>query len=449
LNAATLDFIRQHAQDDVRQLALRPVPAEVDLRSALIQIEGRQLATHKLPTWAATDGLLFPPRLALEQCSSEATAQYKRQVVARLLREEEVARLLREEEKETGEKEKSGKEERKEELGSKRSFADLTAGFGVDFASIAPLFSHAIYIERQEELCNIARHNLPLLGLPQAVVRCTTAEEELNTLMQEAEHLSVLMIDPARRDSAGRKVALIEDCTPDVCILQTQLRVAARFVLIKLSPMLDLTASLRSLKGVVEVHVVSVEGECKELLVVMGGKDLMTRTTIPPNEIPICCVDLPSKIGNELAQPSTTGKGGIECFTRIEEATAPLILADGIGTFLYEPNASLLKAGAFKILCQRYPVRKLAADTHLYTCDKLVEDFPGRRWKVIDSSNFTKNDLRRLLADIPAADLTLRGFPGSVANLRKQLRLREGGTTHLIATTLADNSRRLIRVERI
>ena len=443
MNAATLDFIRQHAQDDVRQLALRSVPAEVDLRAALTQIEGRQLAAHKLPMWAATDGLLFPPRLALEQCSSEATAQYKRQLVLRLLEE------IRSKEEEPGIREE---EKRDEEQAENSSFVDLTAGLGVDFAAIAPLFAHATYVDRQETLCDLARHNLPLLGLPQAVVRCSTAEEELNALTYDATRLGVetsstsgtspntqvsmpphpgvriLMIDPARRDAAGRKVALIEDCMPDVCILQGQLRTAADFVLIKLSPMLDLTAALRSLQGVVEVHVVSVGGECKELLLVLSA----TATTEDPF---IYC-------SRSLEQPPFL-------FRMSEERDCRVELAVGVQDFLYEPDAALLKAGAFKLLCRRYPVRKLAADTHLYTSSELVADFPGRRWKVVDSCTFAKSELRRLLSDVPAANLTLRGFPGSVATLRKQLRLREGGSVHLIATTLADGSRHLLRVERI
>ena len=424
MNAATLDYIREHANDDVRQLALRPVADDVDLRAALIQIEGRQLAARKLPTWAATDGLLFPPRLSLEQCSSEATAGYKRHVVENLSSTNFQSSV----------------------------FIDLTAGLGVDFAAIATLFPQSVYVEQQETLCRLARHNLPLLGLRQAVVRCTTCEEVLheqtsrsvppvelaNSTSGTRPHDLFLMIDPARRDSAGNKVARIEDCTPDVCVLQKQLRAAAAFTLIKLSPMLDLTAALRSLSGIIEAHVVSVDGECKELLLVMKGDS--TEAAIPSFEdCPIHCVDL-------KGTPSATSSSDF-LFTRSSEATSPLILADSIGNYLYEPNASILKAGAYKSVCQHYPVQKLAPDTHLYTADRLITDFPGRRWKVIDSATFSKKELRRLLADVPAADLTVRGFPVSVASLRKQLHLREGGNAHFIATTLG-SQRLLLRVER-
>ncbi|MBO4800812.1 MAG: hypothetical protein J5545_02980 [Bacteroidaceae bacterium] len=417
MNAATLDFIRQHAQADVRRLALSTVPEDVDLRAALTQIEGRQSAAHKLPTWAATDGLLFPPRLALEQCSSEATAAYKRRVVEGFRFQDS-------------------------------SFMDLTGGLGIDFTAIAPLFQHAIYVERQEALCELARHNFPLLGLPDAEVRCTAAEETIDSLARARAKRSscavpsslFLFLDPARRDSAGRKVALIEDCSPDVCALQHQLRTVACGILIKLSPMLDLTAALHALHGIVEVHVVSVEGECKELLLLIQGHPVVGEpdsSEVSPESIPIHCVNLTANASSSFI------------FTRQEEEETPLCLADALGPYLYEPNASILKAGAFKTVCQRFPVRQLAQHTHLYTADQPIRDFPGRCWRVLDSASFNKKDLRRLLTGIHAADLTVRGFPTAVGTLRRQLHLREGGGTHLIATTLINNTRILLRVERL
>lgn len=456
MNDATLDYIRRHASDDVRQLALRPVPDGVVLRQALTQIEGRQLAARKLPAWAATDGLLFPPRLSLEQCSSEATAQYKQALVRRLLASLPPASSPSLPPASSPSLPSASSSVPSPFLPPASSpslpsvsssvpspslppaavavasatvppvcFVDLTAGFGVDFAAIAPLFARATYVERQEVLCDIARHNLPLLGLPEAEVRCSSAEEVLQELADNP--VTLLFLDPARRDAAGRKVALIEDCTPDVCALQDQLRAAAHFVLIKLSPMLDLTAALRSLQGVVEAHVVSVDGECKELLLLLAAEASAAEPLIHCSYSP-------------TVPPLT--------FRMSEERSSNAVMAAGLQQYLYEPDAAILKAGAFKVLCQRYPVSKLAPDTHLYTSDEPVVDFPGRRWKVMDSCSFAKNELRRLLSDVPAADLTLRGFPGSVAQLRKQLHLREGGSAHFIAATLADGSRHLIRVER-
>ncbi|MBQ6432806.1 MAG: hypothetical protein IJJ94_02480 [Bacteroidaceae bacterium] len=404
---ATEQFIHDNARADVRQLALRRPPADVDLRWALQQIEGRQLAERKLPRWAATEGLWFPQRLSLEQCSSEATAHYKHDLAARLLTYEPST------------------------LNSKpKTFIDLTAGLGADFAALATLFGKATYVERNAELCRLALHNFPLLGLDNVSVRESTAEE----MLAEDWQADLIMIDPARRDSGGRKTVLIEDCTPDICALQTALRRHARFVLIKLSPMLDIKAALRALDDIAEVHVVGADGECKELLFVMRGESAAALQQQSPNieEIPIYCSDGAQSF----------------CFTLADEAKAPLMLATELQTFIYEPSATAMKAAPFRTLCQLFPgLRKLAPDTHLYTSATLFTDFPGRTWRIADSASFAKADLRRLLAGLSAAELSVRGFPMNVAALRRQLRLREGGTAHFLATTLADGSRRLLRVE--
>lgn len=401
---ATEQFILDNANADVRQLALKRAPADVDLRWALQQIEGRQLAARKLPQWAATEGLWFPPRLNLEQCSSGNTAAYKATLAKRL----------------------STLNSQFSTLDSRAtSFLDLTAGFGVDFAALATLFGKATYVELNPELCRLARHNFPLLGLDNVCVRENTAEN----VLAEDWQADLIMIDPARRDTAGRKTVLIEDCTPDVCSLQKQLRSHARHTIIKLSPMLDIKAALRALSGVSEVHVVGAEGECKELLIVMQEHSATALA-----DIPIYC---------------TEGRQSIQ-FTFASEATLPLPLADGLDTYIYEPSAAILKAGAFRTLCSLYTgLRKLAPDTHLYTSPTLFADFPGRTWRLISHCSFSKSDLRAMLAGISAAELTTRGFPMSVAVLRRQLRLREGATAHFIATTLADGSRQLLKVTRI
>ena len=415
---ATQAFIREHADDDVRQLALGRVPADVNLREALTQIEGRQLAARKLPLLAATDGILYPPRLSLEQCSSEATALYKRHLLEQLSIVHCPLSIV--------------------------NFIDLTGGFGIDFMTLAPLFSRAVYVERNADLCAVVRHNLPLVGLPAAEVVCGEAEDILSG--EPATAGTVLLIDPARRDAAGRKVALIEDCTPDVCALQEQLRRHAAYTLIKLSPMLDIVAALRALRGITDVHVVSVDGECKELLLVMQGGDASVAQQTDYDHIPIHCVDLVAS-----SNPSSLLRSSFT-FTLAEEHSIsqdyllPSLIREGVGESLFEPNPSILKAGAFKTICQRFPVHKLAQHSHLYVSNTPIPDFPGRSWRIDDVSSFSKSDLRRLLAGVDAADLTVRGFPMSVASLRKQLHLREGGNTHLIATTLSDGTKLLLKV---
>ena len=439
-NAATSDFILRHADDDVRQLALRPVPAEVDLRAALQQIEGRQLAARKMTFCMGRDGFLFPPRLSLEQCSSEQAATYKRKVAERLL---------------------SAFKHRNRQR-SDTLFCDLTGGFGIDFMNIAPLFGRAVYVERNGELCRLARHNLPLVGLSQAQVICSEAETVLSKGLSElappADGFIFLMLDPARRDTAGRKVARIEDCTPDVCALQDQLRSLAHYTLLKLSPMLDLTAALRTLRGVVEAHVVCLDGECKELLLVMAGEaaEAAQQPLLPIEDIPIYCMDVGQPIQemtfSEVQEAAFRFTLRQEREAAVSAALLPVPTSNidvlALPPYLYEPDASLLKAGAFKTVCLRYPVQKLAPDTHLYVSEACIPHFPGRCWRVLDHSSFSKKDLKRLLKDVTAADLTVRGFPVSVATLRKQLHLREGGTAHFLATTLANGAHILLRLER-
>ena len=384
------EFIALHKTDDVRKLALKKAPEGVDLTFCLQQIEGWQLARKKIPHWAETDGLLFPPHLSMEQCSSEKTALYKKQLVCRLLREE------------------------------MRQMADLTGGFGIDFSYLAPLFEKAVYIERQEQLCQIALHNFNLLGLSHVVVKNAQAEDELPAI----GNVSLIYADPARRDNVGRKVVLLEDCQPNVVSLQEVLLEHSQVVMLKLSPMLDIQQALRQLKNVREVHVVSVDGECKELLLVMHRE-----------ETPLCyyCVNITNN-GQEV--------------TEVEQLSAPVISREE-KTFLYEPNASILKAGVQDALCQLYKVEKLHPFSHLFTSDELVEDFPGRSFRILGRSDFSKHSLKNLLADITQANLTVRNFPATVQELRKKLKLREGGSVYLFATTLQNESHALFRCEKV
>ncbi len=384
------EFIALHKTDDVRKLSLKKSPEGVDLTFCLQQIEGWQLARKKIPYWAETDGLLFPPHLSMEQCSSEKTALYKKQLVCRLLREE------------------------------MRQMADLTGGFGIDFSYLAPLFEKAVYIERQEQLCQIALHNFNLLGLSHVVVKNAQAEDELPAI----GNVSLIYADPARRDDVGRKVVLLEDCQPNVVSLQEVLLEHSQVVMLKLSPMLDIQQALRQLKNVREVHVVSVDGECKELLLVMHRE-----------ETPLCyyCVNITNN-GQEV--------------TEVEQLSAPVISREE-KTFLYEPNASILKAGVQDALCQLYKVEKLHPFSHLFTSDELVEDFPGRSFRILGRSDFSKHSLKNLLADVTQANLTVRNFPATVQELRKKLKLREGGSVYLFATTLQNESHALFRCEKV
>jgi len=383
------EFILQHRTEDVRKLALRKMPEGLDAAFCLQQIEGWQLARKKIPEWAATDGLLFPPRLSMEQCSSQQTALYKRGVVERLLD------------------------------GRCEVMMDLTGGFGIDFSYMASLFRKAVYVEQQEQLCRIALHNFQLLGLQQAEVRNAQSQD----VLAASAHTSLIYADPARRDDAGRKVVLLEDCQPDVVALQDELMAHADAVMLKLSPMLDIQQALRQLRCVREVHVVSVEGECKELLLVMHRQEVPLR---------YWCVNITDRVQE----------------TMVEATGVRPVICEREGAYLYEPNASVLKAGVQDALCNIYKVEKLHAFSHLFTSDRLIEDFPGRRFRIVGRSDFSKQGLRNLLAGVKQANLTVRNFPATVQELRKKLKLTDGGSVYLFATTMSDNSHALLRCEK-
>lgn len=383
------EFILQHRTEDVRKLALRKMPEGLDAAFCLQQIEGWQLARKKIPRWAETDGLLFPPRLSMEQCSSQQTALYKRGVVERLL-EGQCQRMM-----------------------------DLTGGFGIDFSYMAPLFREAIYIEQQELLCQIAQHNFQLLGLQHAEVRNAQSQDVLAAYGEP----SLIYADPARRDDAGRKVVLLQDCQPDVVALQDELMAHAKVVLLKLSPMLDIQQALRQLRCVREVHVVSVDGECKELLLVMYQQEAPLR---------YYCVNITDHVQE----------------TVVEEVSVRPVISGQQMAYLYEPNASILKAGVQDALCNIYKVEKLHAFSHLFTSDRLIEDFPGRKFRILGRSDFGKQGVRNLLAGVKQANITVRNFPATVQELRKKLKLADGGSVYLFATTMSDNSHALLRCEK-
>ena len=395
LTEETLRFIREHRKDNVRDLALqaRKYPA-IDMPAAITQIAGRQVAEVKVPAWADRDDILYPLHLSMEQCSSEITARYKAEIVS------------------------------KSASGSHETFTDLTGGFGIDCAFLSACFRQATYVERQEALCEIASHNFPLLDLSHVTVCHDDSVRHLQTMSP----VDWIFIDPARRDGKGGKTVAISDCEPDVSTLESLLLEKAQHVLVKLSPMLDLTLALNDLKHVQEVHIVSAGNECKELLLVLGHKESPST-----EEIPVHCVNLAPAL---TTRPLT--------FTRRQEKDSTCKYTSTLKAYLYEPNASLLKAGAFRTISSVYGIEKLHPNSHLYTSDTYLPDFPGRKFRILNSCGFGKNEIKEVLGTEKKANLTVRNFPASVAELRKRLKLAEGGDTYLFATTLANEKKVLI-----
>lgn len=390
------EFIAQHAAEPIDRIAfaLQSQP-HLDKQAILRQIEGQRRMAKKLPNMVGVEGIHFPSRLSMEQCSGEVAAAYKRDLVAR-------------------------------KIGHGVSMADLTGGFGVDFSFLALLFDEAHYVEQQEDLVAVARHNFPLLGLNHASLHLADAAQWLNVAAEQ----TFVFLDPARRDAAGRKVAGLADCEPNVLDLLPVLRHKTKFAMLKLSPMLDIAACLRDLPMAAEVHVVAEKGECKELLVWL---DFSLDTAVAnADNVPIVCHD-----------------DFTFCFTRVEEKNAPMVGCDCVSAYLYEPSAAVLKAGAFKTLCQRWPVAKLHPESHLYTSAEYVADFPGRKFRVLRQGDFSKKSLRWFVGEVKQANLSVRNFSSSVAALRKRLKVSEGGVEYWFATTLGDGSHVLIACEKV
>ena len=508
MNQATFDFIRQHQDDDVRQLAfLGSKYPEVDMPFALDQIRGRKMARVKLPRWASIDGIIYPPHISMEQCSSEQTALYKAELAARLLglspsssengeekeKESENAsnlhlseicefagkgavdsefakneatckkqQILTESRENVNEiKEEPHEGDFSEEIG----FVDLTGGFGVDFSYIASrLGMKSMYVERQAHLCEAAKENFERLGLKNVSVKNGDGIEVLHSFASKKEAaasdslgitegqsrsllktklgLKLIFIDPARRDDAGNKVVSLKDCTPDVTLLQEEMLSKADYVIIKLSPMLDWHRAVSELNCVKEVHIISVNNECKELLLVLSARNMGEMEASSADgevkhagNLRIYCInDAQSFVCDELDIESSSVK------------IAPSTLEEM--QYLYEPNASLMKAGCFSVLSERYGARMLSKNSHLFVSQAPIEAFPGRSFRIIAISSFNKKELKRHLSGITKANIATRNFPLPVAELRKRLKLKDGGETYIFATTLSDESHVLVITEK-
>lgn len=394
----TQEFIHKYREEDVRKLALQGTRfPQVDLPYALDQIAGWQTARKKIPSWAAIEGMIYPPRLSMEQCSSEQTARYKAALVQRLLKGD-----------------KGG------------NMADLTGGFGVDFSFLSPLFDEAVYVEQQEHLCQIAQENINRLGLGQSEV----VHDDGVAYLQRMGQADLIYLDPARRDAHGARTYDITDCTPNLLEIKEELLQKARRVVVKLSPMLDWHKAVNDLQKVTEVHVVSVGNECKELLLVMEGNGHEH-----PDERPltIFCVNDEQVFTCSMDEMNE----GVRIAERIEQ-----------GMFLYEPNASMMKVGCFGACATRYEVQAIARNSHLFVSDTLIEQFPGRIFRIMAVSAMNKRELKTVLQDIKKANVAVRNFPLKADELRKRLKLADGGDIYLFGTT-TEEDRHLVLVTKM
>lgn len=394
----TCNFAREHVNEDTARLLLSAARyPHIDMPAAVNQIEGLRTAKEKWPSLLACEDYLYPPRLNREQASSEETATHKAYVADELCGEE-----------------------------SFLSVADLTGGMGIDSIAFAQrarfinpirtqVLTHVDYVERSEALCTLMEHNRRALGLENISVHCGDSIEWLTACDR---HFDLLFVDPARRSAAGRKVAAFEDCEPNILQHMELLRSRCRWLMVKASPMIDIDLACRQLGDVAEVHVVSVKGECKEVLFIMGS----------PQGEPIVKI-------SSLASLSSPASLSTFSFHPSDEAAAAASYCAAVGRYLYDPHAALRKAGCFRLLGQRLGLPLLAPNSHLYTSDLQVPDFPGRTFEVLREVKPSRKAMAEALPGGKAHVVT-RNYPVAAADLQKQLGLKEGGDLFVVATTV-------------
>ena len=375
MNREFIDFVKAHENEDTARLLLSAARyPSIDMPAAVQQIEGLRTAREKWPSLLTCGEYMYPPRLNREQSSSEPTARYKANILST-------------------------------ECCSLHTVADLTGGMGIDTLAFARVAQHVDYVEHDPQLCALMEHNLSALGVDNVTVHCA---DSIKWLLSRQQVYDLLFVDPARRDSYGRKVAAFEDCAPNILEHAEMLRSCCRKLMVKASPMIDIDLACRQLGDVEEVHIVGVKGECKEVLFVCGE---------PKGEPRIVC--------------------GTFVFTRNEEAAAVGCYCQRVGRYLYEPNATLMKGGPFKLIGQRYGLNLLGGNTHLYTADRRVEEFPGRVFEVLKELKLSRKEVAMAIPDGKAHFVT-RNYPVEAAALQRQLGLKEGGDHFVIATSVGD-----------
>lgn len=379
-------FIKEHLHDDIHQLALQAKRyPDIDLAFAIQQLTGRQKMQYKVPAFFRNDNILYPVRLSLEQASSEITAKYK------------------------------------STLCKGKTFADLTGGLGIDCFFISENFETATYVERQENLCEIAKNNFFALGAKNIEI----VNDEAENYIEKTDSIDCIYLDPARRSNNGKKLVLLSDCEPDVQKLTPVLLQKAKQILIKLSPMLDISSAIHDLSNISEIHIVAVENECKEILLLIQKQK--------NTDIKIRTINFLKNNTKQLFE-----------YNLPKESSAIVKYTSEIKKYLYEPNAAIMKSGAFKLIAEKFGLEKLHTNTHLYTSNNYEADFPGRTFEVINTWPNSKKEWKKLSEKINKANISIRNYPIPADELRKKLKLSDGGNSYLFACTLANNEKVII-----
>ena len=391
MNKETKQFISENFDKDVHQLSLRSKQFPmVNMPLALRQIVGRQKIQTKIPRFFLSDQILYPEQLSIEQSSSETTAKYK------------------------------------STLCEGNTLVDLTGGFGVDCCFMASHFKQVTYVERYSELCKFAIHNFKVLG--ENHISVINSESEKHLL--EMEPVDWIYIDPSRRSSIGKKLVLISDCEPNVAALSAQLMQKANKIMLKISPMMDISAAISELAQITEIHILAVENECKEIILILSNKI--------DNNIIINTINFSKNSPNQIFR-----------FGIYDESETNSKFTTELGKYLYEPNAAVMKSGAFKLVGNSFGLLKIHINTHLYTSNKLEINFPGRIFEVNKVWGNSKNEIKELVKLIPKANITIRNYPLSVEELRKKLKIKDGGNTYLFACTSANEQKIMIECKKV
>lgn len=388
MSEAEKDFIKAHQNDEVTTLLLQAKKyPNLNIPDLVLQIKARQKAKVKLPEWSENDGIVFPKMLSVEQCSSEITAKFKASLVE-------------------GE-----------------TLIDLTGGMGVDIAYMSKNFKKAFYNEQNIDLLDVTKYNFSALSIENVEFLSGNSVENIEQLNT---NFSWIYLDPHRRDDTGSKVVRLQDCEPNILSIKDLLFEKTDNILLKASPMLDIDLAISDLGNVSNVYVVAVENEVKEVLFHLQsplsvGEGLGVR---------LHAINLSKNQPSELS------------FSKSQEKNATIKLGSP-QQYLYEPNAAILKTGAFRFTAQHFDLQKIAPHSHLYTSEELVENFQGRTFKILAVCKLDKKEISKYLTE-NKANITIRNFPLTVKQIREKLKLSEGGNEYLFATTDAQNQKIVI-----
>ena len=399
LDNKTIDFIEKYKEEDVHILLLSSHRyKDIDINQAVTIIECRKKLKNKVPEWVSNNRLVYKSKVSAEQSSSSVTARYKQKYC------------------------KNG------------TIIDLTGGLGVDTYFLSQANRFVVYVEKNRELFEASLHNFKELGADNIVgINCETNAENISKIMSfaykrtSANHIDMIYTDPSRRDAEGERVLSVNSYEPDITKIIDILIDLADKVVVKLSPMVDIKSVINQFNSLFSIDILSIENDCKELL-------LLFKKERDNKGVQITAVNYSKSRGYEEF-----------AFNLEEENSCKSIFADAsLGRYLYEPNSSIYKSGAFKIAGERYKLRKLDTNTHLYTSHSLENNFPGRVFKIKEVVNYNKDAIRNLRKIYPKANIATRNFPLKAEDLRKKLSLLEGGNLTIFGCTLISGSKVLV-----